>query len=103
MAASIEEVIRVLQLTTTRVDDETKTGEGGANAYKAGLAELFHQAQDALASGGEVISMCWLCMPVELLTQELPRSQEFLRTPKFLQDLSISCQICLFVSRSCKK
>ncbi|XP_065844610.1 vinculin-like [Oscarella lobularis] len=45
---SIEEIIRVLQLTETYVEEEV--GDAGARSA-ASLAHMFHQAQDALASG----------------------------------------------------
>nr|A0A3B6UES5.1 RecName: Full=Vinculin [Oscarella pearsei]AYN71345.1 vinculin [Oscarella pearsei]6BFI_A Chain A, VIN1 [Oscarella pearsei]6BFI_B Chain B, VIN1 [Oscarella pearsei] len=45
---AIEEIIRVLQLTTT-FEEEEVGGAGAASA--ASLAHMFHQAQDALASG----------------------------------------------------
>jgi hypothetical protein len=54
MVASIEEIIRVLQLTTTIEEDKKKAGES-MDAYLRGMAEVFHQAQEALASGGELL------------------------------------------------
>ena len=56
MATSIEEVIRVLQLTTTFDEETNKQTEG--DMYLRGLTEVFHQAQEALASGGEWFGSC---------------------------------------------